>query len=96
MTLQSRIKKVRTELAFSIEELAKDLIEKGYKISSRTIYSYELGERQPSSGFLQALTTFYDINCEWLLNGKGERFTTSEQSIINAPTNIDLNTSGIV
>ena len=87
--LQSRIKKVRTELTLSIEKLAEELTNKGFKISARTIYSYESGERQPSTAFLQALTNIYDINCEWLLNGRGEIYLT-EQSFSNVPVNIDL------
>ena len=74
--LQSRIKKVRTELTLSIEKLAEELTNKGFKISARTIYSYESGERHPSTAFLQALTNIYDINCEWLLNGRGDIYLT--------------------
>ena len=47
-TLQDRIKRVRTELGASAEEIAQNLIDKGIKISARSIYSYELNERQPS------------------------------------------------
>jgi len=54
--LQSRIKKVRTEHGMSVEDVAKKLAENGVKISARTIYSYELNERQPSVMYLQALT----------------------------------------
>ena len=54
-TLQDRIKRVRTELGASAEEIAQNLIDKGIKISARSIYSYELNERQPSTAFLQGL-----------------------------------------
>lgn len=72
--LQLRIKKVRTEHGMSVEDVAKKLAENGVKISARTIYSYELNERQPSVMYLQALVDYLEVNPEWLLSGRGEVF----------------------
>ena len=63
-------------ILLSGEELALELSTKGFQISSRTIYSYELGQRQPNSAFLQALTKYYGINAEWLLNGFGDMYSS--------------------
>jgi len=87
--LQSRIKKVRTEHGMSVEDVAKKLAENGVKISARTIYSYELNERQPSVMYLQALVDYLEVNPEWLLSGRGELFP-SETSATHLPANVDL------
>ena len=87
--LQSRIKKVRTEHGMSVEDVAKKLAENGVKISARTIYSYELNERQPSVMYLQALVDYLEVNPEWLLSGRGEVFP-SETTTTDMPANVDL------
>lgn len=87
--LQSRIKKVRTEHGMSVEDVAKKLAENGIKISARTIYSYELNERQPSVMYLQAIVDYLEVNPEWLLSGKGEVFP-SETSSADMPAHVDL------
>ena len=87
--LQSRIKKVRTEHGMSVEDVAKKLAENGVKISARTIYSYELNERQPSVMYLQALVDYLEVNPEWLLSGRGEVFP-SETTVTDMPANVDL------
>ena len=87
--LQSRIKKVRTEHGMSVEDVAKKLAENGVKISARTIYSYELNERQPSVMYLQALVDYLEVNPEWLLSGRGEVFP-SETTATDMPANVDL------
>ena len=87
--LPNRLKKVRTELGFSIDQIANELIEKGIKITARTIYAYESEERPPALPYLQALIDFYDINPEWLLSNRGEMFY-SESTKKSAPANIDI------
>src|SRR5574344_426914 len=88
-TMQARIKKIRYELSLSVEELAQELKTNGFKICARTLYAYELGERKPSTAFLQALTMKYDINSDWLLTGRGDLFK-SNMSIQKQPANVDL------
>lgn len=88
-TIQDRLKKIRQELSLTQYGLAKELIEKGVKITSRSITAYESGDRQPNVSYLEALVKYYDINSEWLLLGRGERF--SQTSCLNqVPANVDL------
>ena len=88
-TLQVRVKRVRTELGASAEEIAQNLIDKGIKISARSIYSYELNERQPSTAFLQGLVDTYDISAEWLLSGRGEMYSNPDKTTIPASFKVD-------
>ena len=87
--LPNRLKNVRNELGFSLEQIAEDLISKGVKITSRTIYAYESEERPPALPYLQALIDYYDINPEWLLSNRGEMFY-SDTTRKSAPANIDI------
>ena len=87
--LPNRLKKVRTELGFSIDQIAKELIKKDVKITARTIYAYESEERPPALPYLQALIDYYDINPEWLLSNRGEMFY-SENTKKSTPANIDI------
>ena len=87
--LQYRIKKARTEHGLSVEEVSKKLAENGIKVSARTIYSYELNERQPSVMYLQALVDILEVNPDWLLSGRGDVFP-SETSAVAVPANVDL------
>ncbi len=87
--LQYRIKKARTEHGLSVEEVSKKLAENGIKVSARTIYSYELNERQPSVLYLQALVDLLEVNPDWLLSGRGDVFP-SETSSAALPANVDL------
>lgn len=88
-TLNDRIKRVRAELGASAEEIAQTFNNKGLKISARTIYSYELNERQPSSAFLQGLVDIYDISAEWLLSGKGDMYLSSDRTTVPASLKVD-------
>ena len=87
--LPSRLKQIRTELGLSLEQIAEELISKGVKITSRTIYAYESTERPPALPYLQALIDYYEVNPEWLLSNRGEIFY-SEISKKAAPANIDI------
>ena len=79
MTLQERLKKLRTQLSLSIEKMAKELTENGYSITFKTISGYENAFRQPSVQFLTGLTKVYDANPNWLLTGNGEIFLNKEK-----------------
>lgn len=87
--LPSRLKQIRTELGLSLEQIAEELISKGVKITSRTIYAYESTERPPALPYLQALIDYYEVNPEWLLSNRGEMFY-SEVSKKSVPANIDI------
>lgn len=93
--LPIRLKQIRTELGLSLEQIAEELISKGVKITSRTIYAYESTERPPALPYLQALIDYYEVNPEWLLSNRGEMFY-SEISKKSAPANIDISNMAFI
>ena len=91
MSLQDRIKLIRSNIASSPEALADELEKKGFKISVPTIYSYEIGRRQPSVAFIDALVEHYQINPMWILRGQGEMFLNDEEKAkASIPANVDF------
>ena len=88
--LPNRLRQIRAELGFSsTDQIANELINKGVKITGRTIYAYESEERPPALNYLQALIDYYDVNPEWLLSNRGEMFY-SDTTKKSAPANIDI------
>ena len=79
MTLQERLKNLRTQLSLSIEKMANELTANGYSITFKTISGYENAFRQPSVAFLTGLTNVYDANPNWLLTGNGEMFLNKDK-----------------
>ena len=89
MTLQERLKNLRTQLSLSIEKMANELTANGYGITFKTISGYENAFRQPSVSFLTGLTNVYDANPNWLLTGKGEMFLNKEKEY-SVPQNLNF------
>lgn len=88
--LPTRLKNVRIALGFSsTDQIAAELIDKGVKITGRTIYAYESEERPPALNYLQALVDYFEVNPEWLLSNRGEMFY-SETTKKSVPANIDV------
>ncbi len=87
--LKERLRKARQEHGMSTEDVAKLFNEKGDKITSRSILSYELGEREPSTLYVRGLINYLQINPYWLLSNKGEMFD-EEPKIQELPAKIDL------
>ena len=92
--IQERLKRARIEIGISVEDLAKELSNNNIKISARTIYSYELNERQPSSLYLQALIDLYNINPSWLLGKSAEIF--NEEPSLNHPACEKINFNDMI
>ena len=91
MSLQERIRQIRSNIASSPEALADELEKKGFKISVPTIYSYEIGRRQPSVAFIDALVEYYQVNPMWILCGQGEMFLNNEEKArASIPANINF------
>lgn len=88
-SMPDRLKRARAEIGCSVEELSRSLSENNIRISARTIYSYELGERQPSTMYLEALVRFYEINPFWLLGNSNEIFCTDSQHQVTY-TDVDM------
>lgn len=92
MNLQERVKKIRQEVGMTPISMAKVLTEKGYKITDKTIYGYENGQRQPGVSYLSGLTAIYDANPMWLLLGKGSMFLNNEsKEDYTLPEKLDFN-----
>lgn len=75
---KQNLKKLREEKNLSIEELSLIL-----GIPSRTLKSYELGERTPSAILLVALYEKLNLNLNWFASGKGNMFNPIEKERLN-------------
>lgn len=60
--LGESLRRIRKEKKYSVEEISKYLIGKGYKASLKTIYSWELGNSEPSPEILLSLCELYKVN----------------------------------
>lgn len=78
-TTGSRLKQVRGRL--SRDEFAPLL-----GVHKQTLMRYENGQRCPDAEFLASLALRFDLNCEWLLLGRGEMLRSRDGS---APRGID-------
>jgi len=68
-----RIKKIRKNLSLSQTEFAS-----GLNISQSAISAYEKNERIPSKNVLNQISYKYNINLEYLLNGKEPIFLSQK------------------
>ena len=68
-SFQERLKRIRTEKGFTLEELSATL-----GVPFRTIYSYEKAERVPTVKYLERLYECLQVNLNWLISGKGTIF----------------------
>ena len=89
MTLQERLKTLRSQVGVTIEKMASELTANGYSITFKTISGYEKAFRQPSVQFLTGLTNVYDANPNWLLTGNGEMFLNKEKEY-SVPKNLNF------
>lgn len=78
-SMSDRLKHARMGIGCSVEEISKTLAENGIKISARSIYSYEIQERQPSTTYLQALVSIYEISPFYLLGTSNEIFSADSE-----------------
>ena len=67
--MNTRIKLVRTELALSQEDFAKQL-----NISRNFIWMIEKGEREPSDRTILDICRTFHVSEDWLRTGEGEMF----------------------
>lgn len=63
------LKKIRSELRYSREELANIL-----GIPERTLSGYERNERTPSIDIATRLCVNLNVNINWFVTGQGEMF----------------------
>lgn len=78
-TISERIKSLRKEKGLNQAELGEKT-----GITRRSISTIENGETDPSATQITAISKFFNVSTEYLLNGKEEESTisTTEQEII--------------
>lgn len=72
------LKKLRYELRMSAQKLAD-----ATGISLITMQNYELAKREPKYSFLYQLLTYYNVNINWLMTGKGNMFNSQNKTDLN-------------
>lgn len=78
-SIGSRIKRIRKSLGMSQEEFAKPL-----GLTKAAISTYENDQRVPSSSTMNCISYCYNINIEYLKNGKGYMYTNIPNTSIEA------------
>lgn len=69
MTINERIRQVRTTLGLSQSKFAKEI-----SISNGYIASIELGNRRVNERLIKLICSAYNVNESWLWEGTGEMF----------------------
>lgn len=69
MTLGERIKKVRKDKGLTQQKFANQI-----GTTQNNIASYEIGRREPSAAAVNNICKTFNINEEWLREGKGEMY----------------------
>lgn len=90
------LREARKNAKKTVKEVSSYLIEKGYKASDKTIYSWENNNSEPTPGALLELCRFYnikDIFSEFGLNGYNEdgsiQLNLPEQKLIEKYRKLD-------
>jgi len=69
MSVKERVKSIRKKLHLTLKEFAFNI-----NVPLTTISKYEKGSVKPSFDVLANIGKVYNVNLNWLLNGKGEMF----------------------
>ena len=77
-TIQERIKFIRKEKNLNQEEFGERL-----GVGKYVIANIELNRVEPKELLINHICDIYAINKEWILNGTGEVYKTTEKNIIN-------------
>lgn len=75
MTIGDRLKTVRLRAKLTQTEFGKEV-----GLEQRTLSNYERGVDQPGKGRLYLIAEKFGVNPEWLINGTGEPYKSSEVS----------------
>jgi len=77
--LNGRLKKLRKTLDMTQQEFADKL-----RVPRNTIGGYEVGKSKPSDAAVNNICNTFNVNEEWLREGKGEMFIkmTRDQEIV--------------
>lgn len=82
MEIGSRIKKLRSSVGVSQEELAAEI-----KVSRGNVGDWERGKAKPGADALISLSSFFKVSVDWLLTGKeySDNFDTRKYVHDNSP-----------
>lgn len=69
-----RIKEIRKEAKLTQHEFAKSIF-----TTAKQVCRWEKDKATPSKIFLEKIATIYNVNVEWLLTGKGEKYRAVDQ-----------------
>jgi len=76
MNFGERLTDIRRKLGFNQVDFSEKL-----GLTQQSLSRYEKNKNIPSIEFVQKLTNIFDINLNWLLIGKGEKFLKDEKNI---------------
>jgi transcriptional regulator with XRE-family HTH domain len=74
--VNERIKQIRSELQISQREFSKQVF-----ISQTTLGEIETGVRKVNNRIIELISSRFNINREWLKDGKGKMFDTKKPDI---------------
>lgn len=69
MTLQDRIRKIRKDAKLTQSEFGKRI-----GMAAGTVTNLETGANKPSAGRLYLIAEKFNVNPDWLINGRGEQY----------------------
>ena len=78
-TINERIKELRKSLGLTQQEFSSRL-----GISRNTVATYEVGPSSPSDSALRLISTTWNVNPDWLKEGKGEMYLSSPMDALEA------------
>lgn len=84
MTLNERIKKIRTDKGYSQQKFADEL-----KISRSAVCKLESGENYPSEQTIELLCKNFRVNKEWLLDNIGKPYKSTQGAFSELLSNLE-------
>ncbi|HBG7286098.1 helix-turn-helix domain-containing protein [Clostridioides difficile] len=76
-TIHNRIRQIRTEQKLSQQAFGEKL-----GVTRNVINNMENKDVEPKALFINHLCNVFNVNKEWLLTGKGEIYTSTEEDIL--------------
>jgi transcriptional regulator with XRE-family HTH domain len=74
--IHNRLKEIRKYMKLSIREFSKEIY------VSHSLYGQtEYGTREPNDRIIQLISSRFNISKDWILNGKGEMFSSPPPDI---------------
>ena len=83
-TLAIRLKELRKEKGYTLEQMANDL-----NTTKVTLSRYENGTREPKSETLNQLSDYFNVSIDYLFGKTDERTTPNKSEVIDVKKAID-------